>query len=69
MNEYVSFMKKYNSNPSDTALLNDYMEYLNKYNDFSEKFDKWDDSNMNDAETKYYIEVQTRVNKKLLEIK
>lgn len=58
-------MKKYNDNPSDTTLLKDYTSYLSKYNDMLNKFDKWENEDLNDAETKYYIEVQTRVNKKL----
>ena len=68
MNEYVTFMKKFNNNSSDYTLLNEYSKYMSKYNDFSEKFDKWNSENLNEKETKYYIEVQTRVNKKLLEI-
>jgi hypothetical protein len=33
-----------------------------------ESFEKWDEEDMNDAETKYYLEVQKRVNKKLAEV-
>ncbi len=65
MDEYIAFMKKYNDNPSDTTLLKDYTSYLSKYNDMLDKFDKWEDEDLNDAETKYYLDVQTRVNKKL----
>ena len=68
MNEYVEFMKKYRANPNDTSMLNDYSNYLTKYTKAMESFGKWDEENMNDEEIKYYIEVQTRVNKKLLEI-
>ena len=68
MNEYVEFMKKYSANPSDTSLLKDYTNYMTKYTKAMESFEKWDEEDMNDAETKYYLEVQTRVNKKLLEV-
>ena len=68
MNEYVDFMKKYNSNPSDFDLLTDYADYMSKYSEFVEDFEKWDDEEMNTAETAYYIDVQARVSKKLLEI-
>ena len=68
MNEYVSFMKKYISNPSDLGLLADYAEYVSKFADFTEDFEKWDNEEMNAAEMAYYIEVQSRVNKKLLEV-
>lgn len=31
-------------------------------------FEKWDDEDMNTAEASYYLDVQTRINKKLIEI-
>ena len=68
MNEYVDFMKKYNNNPSDAELLSDYADYVSKYTDFVEDFDKWEDEEMNNTEAAYYIDVQARVSKKLLEI-
>ena len=68
MNEYVDFMKKYNSNPSDLSLLADYTSYLSKYSKVVDSFDKLESEDMNEAEMKYYLEVQTRVNKKLLEV-
>ena len=67
MDEYIVFMQKYNSNPTDYELLKEYSTYLTKYNDMLDKFEKWEDEDLNDAETAYYIEVQTRVNKKLME--
>lgn len=67
MNDYVDFMKKYQANPTDLSLITDYATYINKYNELSQSFEKWDSSDMNDAEKTYYIEVQTRVNNKLLE--
>ncbi len=67
MDEYIAFMKKYEENSSDFTLLDDYLDYLDKYGEFVEDFAKWEDEEMNDAETAYYIDVQTRVNKKLLE--
>lgn len=69
MNEYVEFMKKYtNSNGTDMSLLSDYSNYMTKYADMCEDFAKWEDEELNAAETAYYIDVQTRVNKKLLEV-
>ena len=68
MNEYVAFMKKYQANPTDLGLLADYADYMGKYADFVTDFEAWNDEDMNAAETAYYLEVQTRVNKKLLEI-
>lgn len=68
MNEYVAFMKKYNANPNDPTLMADYARYMSKYADACEKFNQWESADMNDAETAYYIDVQARVSKKLLEV-
>lgn len=67
MDEYVDFMEKYNENPSDLSLLTEYTDYLGRYADFVEDFEKWEDEELNAEETAYYIEVQSRVSKKLLE--
>lgn len=68
MDEYVAFMKKYKENPTDQGLLADYAKIMGQYADFTENFAKWEDEEMNAAETAYYIEVQSRVTKKLLEV-
>ena len=66
IDEYIKFMKKYNST-GDASLLKDYLDYLNKYQEFSDNFEKWKSDNLSDEETKYYLEVQTRVSKKLID--
>lgn len=68
MDEYVAFMKKYSDNPSDLGLLADYAKFMADYADFVADFEKWEDAELNTEETKYYIEVQSRVNQKLLDI-
>ncbi len=68
MNEYVEFIKKYQNNPSDAQLIADYAKYMSKYADLCDKFDKWESEDLNDTERAYYIDVQARVSKKLLEI-
>ena len=68
MDEYVAFMKKYSDNPSNVGLLADYTKYMSKYADMVDKFDKWESEDLNDAELAYYIDVQARVSKKLLEV-
>lgn len=69
IDEYVAFMKKYNkSNGSDISLINDLSKYITKYAEFSEAFEKWEDEDLNDAELKYYLEVEARVLKKLNEV-
>lgn len=69
MNEYVDFMKKYkDSDGTDLGLLADYASYMNKYAEACDDFDEWDEDDLNNAELAYFIDVQARVNKKLLEI-
>lgn len=68
MDEYVDFMKKYMNNPSDNSLLMDFADYSSKYAEFVSDFEDWESEELSDAELKYYIEVQTRVNKKLAEV-
>ena len=62
------FIKKYKENPTDISLLSDYATYMSKYADFVEDFEKWETQEMNAVETAYYIDVQARVSKKLLEV-
>ena len=68
MNEHIDFMKEYQeSDGTDMSLLSEYSEYMNKYTKVCEDFADWEDKDMNSSETAYYVEVQTRVNQKLLE--
>ena len=39
IDEYVAFLQKYNQNPTDLSLLNDYATYMSKYADLAAKFD------------------------------
>lgn len=69
MNEYCDFMEKYaESNGTDIGLLTDYAKYVSKYADMVEAFAEWEGDDMNTEEAKYYLDVQTRINKRLLEV-
>ena len=68
MNDYVAFMKKYQANPSDLTLLAEYSEFMSDYAKAMSDFAEWEDEEMNNEELAYYLDVQTRVNKKLLEV-
>lgn len=69
IDEYVEFMKKYSeSDGTDMSMIADYADYMGKYADMVKKFDKWENEDLNDAELAYYIDVQARVSKKLLEV-
>lgn len=66
--EYCAFMKKYKKNPSDLTLLSQYADMVSKLAEMDEKFEAWNENEMNDAELKYYLEVSNRITQKLLEV-
>lgn len=66
--EYVEFMKKFENDSSNPALLIDYASYMAKYADFMGKLDAINEDDLNDAELAYYIEVNARITQKLLEV-
>ena len=67
MDEYIAFMKKYtNSNATAPEMIKDYGEYMKKYADAVDAFEKWENTDLNKEEAKYYVAVQTRVTQKLL---
>lgn len=69
MDEYCTFMKKYlGSDGTDLTLLADYAKYMSEYAEFVDAFEEWDEDEMNSKEMAYYIDVQVRVSKKLLEV-
>lgn len=66
--EYCDFMEQYKENPTDMELLTGYTDMMAKAAEMSEKFDAWEESEMNDAELNYYLDVNNRITKKLLEV-
>lgn len=69
MDDYVAFMKKYTSDPNNAlSMMGDYMEMLQKYEEFAEKADRYNPDTMSAADAAYYLEVMTRIEKKMLEI-
>lgn len=66
--EYCAFMKKYKENPSDFSLLTQYANIMEEAVKVDATFKKWNDENLNDAEVQYYLEVQSRVLKKIAEV-
>ncbi|MGN0320487.1 MAG: DUF6591 domain-containing protein [Lachnospira sp.] len=66
--EYCEFMKTYNQNQTDLKMIAKYTEIMKKAVDMDEKFKAWDGSDLNNEELKYYIEVQSRVSQKLVDL-
>jgi len=69
MDEYVVFMKKYMNDPTNAiSMLSEYSTIMEKYTDFADKIEKYDEKEMSTADAKYYLEVVNRCNQKLLEV-
>ena len=67
-NDYCEFMEDYMKNPSDLTLLSKYGEMMTDLVEMDAAFEEWGDSDLNEAEMKYYIEVQSRVAQKLVDV-
>ena len=65
--EYCAFMQMYAADPTDPELLVGYGQFMGRYADAMAGMETLDDGEMNDAETRYYIEVTSRISQKLLE--
>ena len=68
MNSYADFMTKYNRSDNQAGMISEYADYMKKYADAAEKFEKWNENDLTNEETKYYIDVQARVSKRLSDI-
>ena len=66
--EYCVFMKQYSANPTDVTLLGKYTDMLTRLSEMDEKFEAWEDGDLNDAELKYYVDVNSRITAKLLDV-
>ena len=66
IDKYVEFMETYDEN--DASMMMKYLEFVDSYYDMTAKFDAWESEDLNDAELSYYIDVQARTNKKLINI-
>ena len=64
---YCEILKEYKDNPEDLSIMTKYTEMLAKLEEMDAKFEAWDDGTMNDAETKYYLQVNSRIMQKLAE--
>lgn len=65
--EYCDFMKEFSAHPSDITLITKYASMLTKAAEVDQAFEAWNDSDLNDEELKYYLDVNNRVMKMLLD--
>ncbi len=62
---YIEVLNKYSENPTNLTILTEYMDLLSQAEEMDEKFNAWNDGTMNDAETSYFIQVNSRIMQKL----
>ena len=65
---YCEVMKSYKENPSDLELISEMTDLLTEETAMLGQMENMDQSEMNNAELAYYIEVTARIEKKLLEV-
>lgn len=66
--EYCEFLTKYQTNPTDFTLLLKYTELMAEAAKMDEAFAEWEDADMSQEEMKYYLEVTTRVQQKMIDL-
>ena len=66
--EYCEFTEEYKKNPSDMTLMLKYSEMLTQLAEMNEAFEAWDEDELSDTELKYYLDVNNRVMKKLVDV-
>lgn len=66
--EYAAFMKKYSSSSNPMGLMADYTKMMGKYAENMDAWEKFENKygDMNDAETKYYLDATVRIEKLLM---
>ena len=65
--EYCEVLKQYMEDPTDLAVLTEYSDLMQQSIDVAEKFEEWDNGDLNTEELKYYVEVNGRVTQMLVE--
>lgn len=66
--EYAEFMEKYANSDNPASMMKEYSEYMTKYTETMQAFSECEDEEMTEADSLYYLEVQTRINQKLANI-
>ena len=66
--EYCDLLEKYTENPADFSILGKYADMLTKIDEVDKAFQKWDESDLNSEELKYYLDVNNRVLKMMVDV-
>lgn len=67
-NEYIAFMKKYETSDNSFGMLTDYLEFMTQYMETMEELENMDTDDLSSDELLYYTEVMLRINQKLYEM-
>ena len=65
---YCDVMEQYQENPSDLEVLSEMTDLLAEEEEMLNQMEEMDESEMNEAELAYYIDVTSRIEKRLLEV-
>ena len=65
--EYCEVLKEYMEDPTDATVLTQYSDLMQQSIEMAEKFEEWDNGDLNTEELKYYVEVNGRVTQMLVE--
>lgn len=65
--EYCDVLKQYMEDPTDMTVLTEYSDLMQQSIEVAEKFEAWDNGDLNTEELKYYVEVNGRVTQMLVE--
>lgn len=68
MNNYVDFMVKYKDSGNVFSMAVDYTKLMGEYSEWAKKIEAIDESALSDEDYAYWIEVQSRVNERLLSL-
>lgn len=69
MNDYCDFMQTYNSESGNVvSMAIDYAKMMAQYSEWASKIDAIDESTLSAEDDQYFIDAQTRINQRLLEV-
>lgn len=67
-NEYCDFMAEYKENPTNLSLLGKYAGMITKLDEMEKKFNSWEEGDMSSEELKYYLDVTSRIQKRMVDL-
>ena len=66
IDEYVTFIKKYEEEGKPASMLADYAKMMTQYSEFAAAMAEYESEELSDADAAYLIQVNARVQAKLL---